>query len=133
MKILRKILIFPYALYLSIRYDLKTLWIASELSNQFMKLVNMVKSSERPVLMKIEFEGTKYTCWLGEYEHPMLQRLDELSIERNKLESKIRNIQENTIIMLEDILKNMDKNLVKEYLIKQLEINKELYTYEGQN
>ncbi|MCZ8345142.1 MAG: hypothetical protein O9346_01885 [Leptospiraceae bacterium] len=88
MKLIKLILRFPFAMYLAIFVEAKTLWIASILLNHFIKLVEMTKSRKEPILTHITIEGTKYTAWLGEYEHDLLMRLTQLSDERNYWKEK---------------------------------------------
>jgi len=78
-----KIILFIQSLYLGLKYGWQSLMIGIELTTYFTKMANQVKEQGSPLITNITFKNTKYVAWLGEYEHDLLKRIDEVSEERN--------------------------------------------------
>jgi len=99
----------------------------------FLKLIKMVKDKERPTFMELNFEGTQYVVWMGEYENDIFTRLVELSKERNEWEEKTKALELETAKLRAIIppanIENLWKRL-EEFVLKS-EMENKLYIRDG--
>jgi hypothetical protein len=99
----------------------------------FLKLIKMVKDKERPTFMELNFEGTQYVVWMGEYENDIFTRLVELSKERNEWEEKAKALELETAKLRAIIPPANIENLwerLEEFVLKS-EMENKLYIRDG--
>jgi len=126
-------LLSPWVLFRLLTVGFKSILMSVVMVEYFLKLIKMVKDKERPTFMELNFEGTQYVVWMGEYENDIFTRLVELSKERNEWEEKTKALELETAKLRAIIppanIENLWKRL-EEFVLKS-EMENKLYIRDG--